>query len=198
ASRSPYFLMRPLASMTVSGMRSPPEKPNSSFTDSDSTRSPGSPQTVTSICRGGPFPRQNAWRLPATRLTRWLRCRPDTPPASRHTEVAPQRDREPSGHGVALDRRDDRLAQDHPGWPHRAGSRLTHRISRSGGHRFQVKPGAESSRRASEHRDGQFVVRIEIAEGGFQRSRGFRVHRVAYLRTVDGDGEHRPIDLSPD
>ena len=62
-----------------------------------------------------------------------------------HPEVAPQRQLEPSGHGVALDGGDDGLGEVQPGGPHGPGPVLGHGPAVALGQGLEVRPGAEAS-----------------------------------------------------
>jgi hypothetical protein len=81
-------------------------------------------------------------------------------------QIAPRRQLEAAGDGVALDGGDDGLAQEHSCRPDRpvairrdaAGSR------RVFPHGFQVCPGAELAVRTAQHRDEQRLVGFEAAE----------------------------------
>jgi len=114
-----------------------------------------------------------------------------------HPEVAPQRKLQPTGDGVALDRRDHRLAQHHPRRAHRTLARFAQPVARAGGERLQVKARAEVAARPCEDRDRETVIGVEAPEALSQRRRRLGVDRVPDLRALDGDGDNRPIDLEP-
>ena len=114
----------------------------------------------------------------------------------RDTKVTPQRELESPGHRVALDRRDGRLAEPHACWPHRSPAIFMEPIVGARGQRFEIEAGTEIAACAGQDGDGKSFLSVETCERFFQRSRGVRVDGVAHLRPVDGDGEHRAIDLN--
>ena len=103
-------------------------------------------------------------------------------------QVAPDRQLEPAGDRVALDRGDHRLAEQHPRRPDRpvaVGLDPAARGAARLAHRLEVGAGAELAARAGQHRDGQRVVGVEAPERVGQRVRGRAVDRVRHLGPVD-------------
>src|SRR6266511_3739729 len=78
-------------------------------------------------------------------------------------EVAPQRQFEAAGDGVALDRREHRLAHRHPGRAHRPRA-LQIPVPRTGRQRLEVEAGAERASGTGQNRDRQAVVEVEPVE----------------------------------
>ena len=68
-----------------------------------------------------------------------------------HPQVAPQRQLQSPGHGVALDGGDDRLGQGQAGRAHRARALVGDRPAVALGHRLEVGAGAERPLGAGEH-----------------------------------------------
>ena len=94
-----------------------------------------------------------------------------------HAQIAPQRQLQPAGHGVAGDRGDHRLGQPHPGRAHRPVAVVVDAVAGRGPDGLQVGAGAERAARAVEHRDRRVGVGVERAEGVGQRGGGRRRRR---------------------
>jgi len=108
-------------------------------------------------------------------------------------KVAPERQLEPAGHGVALDRGDHRLAEDHPRGPHRSVGCLGRWVRRAGGESFQVEARTEMVTRTRQHGDRQPSILVESFEGRLQGRRSRRVDCISHLRPRDGDRHHAAI-----
>ena len=113
-------------------------------------------------------------------------------PLGRDEEVAAQSQLEPAGDGHAVDRPDDRLADE------RERTALLRRpvvvaegLDRRSGARAQlleVEPGAERGVGAGEDDDVDPVVAVEVADRAVERGAELAVERVARLRAVQGHG----------
>ena len=118
--------------------------------------------------------------------------------ACRDAQIAPHRQLEPAGDGVALDRRDDRLREQHAARAHGAVAVHGDAVAAAFRDALQVRPGAERAARAGEHRDGEGVVGVEAPEGVGEQRRRRSVDGVAYPRTVDGDDGDGAVGLEAD
>ena len=112
-----------------------------------------------------------------------------------HPQVAPQGQLEAPCDGMALDRRQDRLREQHPRRPHRAVAVRFDAIASAFANGLQVGSGAEGATRAGEDRDRLTTIRVEGAERVGEGRGGGTVDRVADLGPGDGDDRHRPVDL---
>ncbi len=115
-------------------------------------------------------------------------------------QVAPQRELQAAGDGVALDGRDHRFRQQQPGRAHRRGTVGAGRIRlhRPGADRLEVGAGAEGAAGAGQDGDARVRVGVEGEEGVVQRLRVLGVDRVAHLRPVDRDDRDRATTLDGD
>ncbi|KAG1648058.1 Orotate phosphoribosyltransferase [Nymphon striatum] len=109
-------------------------------------------------------------------------------------EIAPHRQLQSAGHGVALDGSDDGLVQHHPGGSHRAHRvddfvcwRFGHWIAVALADGLEVGACAKGVVGALQDGDVQFVVAVEVGEDGKQFLRGGAVDGVADIGAVDGD-----------
>ena len=118
--------------------------------------------------------------------------------ARRYPQVAPQRQLQPTGDGVALHGGDHRLRQQHPRRPHGPVVIHLHRhpiAARRGGDSLQVGAGAEGAARTGQHTNRERVIRIEPAKGvGQLPSRG-AVDGIPHRWPVDGDDGDRTVDV---
>ena len=110
-------------------------------------------------------------------------------------QVAPQRQLDPAGDGVALDRRDDGLGERETGGAHGPGSLVGDGPAVALGHRLEVGAGAERTLGPGEDGDGLPVVGVEGQEGLAQLVGADAVDGVAALGAVDGDDGDRAFPL---
>jgi photosystem II stability/assembly factor-like uncharacterized protein len=113
-------------------------------------------------------------------------------------QVAPQREFEAARHGVALDRGDHRLAEQHARGPHGAVAVVVHLIAATLAHGLEVRPGAEGSAGAGQHGDASVVVGVEAPERVRQRRGRRAVDAVLHFRAVDGDDRNRSVEFVAD
>jgi hypothetical protein len=110
-----------------------------------------------------------------------------------HAKVAPQCQLEPSGHGVALDRSDHRLAEDHPRRAHRTVARVRRAAWILRSKRFQIEARAKVPVRTRQDRDRQGFRLVEFLEGLSQGRRSFRIDGIPDFGPRDGHRHHAAL-----
>ncbi len=108
-------------------------------------------------------------------------------------EIAPQRELEAAGHGMPFDRRDHRLREQHPRWPHRTIAIALDAVTRTGGHRLEIRAGAEHAVIAVQHRDASGVVGVEAAKRVRECLRRRSVDGVFVRRSTEADDDDGPL-----
>ena len=119
----------------------------------------------------------------------------------RHAQVAPGGELEPARHGVSLDGRDRRLAEQHARGADRAvavGRQARGARSARLAHGLQIGAGAERAVRPDEHRDVEGVVAVEAAEGVRELRRRRPVDGVGDLGAVEGHDRQVPPGFEVD
>ncbi len=110
-------------------------------------------------------------------------------------QVAPERQLEAAGDGVALHRGDHRLREQHARGAHRPVAVGCRAVAAAARHRLEVGARTEVARSPGEDRGREVVVRVEAAEGRRELLGGGPIDGVANLRTVDGDDGHGAVAL---
>ena len=114
----------------------------------------------------------------------------------RHPQVAPGGQLQPSRHGVALHRGDDRFRNSMrvgPTGPSPSGSTRTDPGQPRFAHRFEIGAGTEGAARSGQHRDVLAVVGVEVPKDIGERGGGGTVDGVGDLGTVERDDRHRAV-----
>src|SRR3546814_13459626 len=97
-------------------------------------------------------------------------------------EVAPEREFEPAGDRVALDRGDHRLFEQHPRRAHRPGAAG---VVAAGADRAEIETRAEMARTSGPDGDARVPVFRGSREGFPKRESGEGIHRIALCGAVD-------------
>src|SRR3546814_8182069 len=105
-------------------------------------------------------------------------------------EVAPEREFEPAGDRVALDRGDHRLFEQHPRRAHRPGAAG---VVAAGADRAEIETRAEMARTSGQDGDARVPVFRESREGFAKRECGEGIDRIALCGAVDRYDRDRAI-----
>ena len=99
---------------------------------------------------------------------------------------------------MALNGRNDRLGEDHPGRTHRAVAVRHRAVASPFRHRLQVGTRAEGPASTGQDRNGQARIRVKCPERVGKRSGGRSINGIADVGAVDDDNEDRAVALGPD